>query len=508
MNMLPRQLMRNYQGQILRDFLQPEYRGAFTAARGAGKDFIGLTCADTLAMLKPGATIGYLGTSLKSLKKILLSNNANTGKPLYKDIMTIEAMEKTRAGDYIHKDKTNFLYKNGSLIYLLGTNPDNEIGNSLDALIITEAARFGMDTWKYLIGNVNRANGRILLLSTPFYASDFNELIDGVYFESHGKDKREDRYIKYKVPADKLYAVDGTRVYDDVKLLNLQKEMDKATFLQEYMCDTGAINSISVLGESLKLATRVGIPEHFGLGSQRELFFTFDLGNSDYTAMFTLYKDEKTDIPVMVNQMIRNRTNLEDFIVEAKRLANYYQVYNPIIVLPFDIANEMQGYAAKINRKRELEKALPPTWRLEVVEKMNIIRTLQILRTVFETGKVGIIDGEIGNYIIKVLSSINYRVNKVTNKPMMEVDKRSGMFEDHPLDSIKYFVCYYFSDMFDEEYDIKLRTAIQNDIWVPNKRIFTVTGVPKDFGNTANTPKLNMLSKLKNNNFKPFKNGL
>lgn len=420
-------------------------RVAVSASRGMGKDITGLACADMICNLKKGANVGYLGTSLKALKKILFVNDDKTGRPMFETVINTESLVSTRTGEYLHKEMSNFQYKNGSKILLLGTDQNNELGTSLDALIITESARFSREKWKFLIGNVDRAKGRILEISTPFFASEFNELIDGNL-------KASKNYDVILVPATKGFNADGTRVYTDADLEYIKTQYDEASFMQEYMVSTKAVNNDAVIGHSLKKARRFNIFET-ELGYNREMWFSFDLGQSDYTVMFTWYKDSRFDVPILIDSMIRNQTNLQDFIQKCKEQASEFMIPDDAvkIILPFDANNDLQGYAGKLNRKREIEQNVPDTWVIKIIQKMNIIRMLQLCRMVVETGKLGIIDDSNGDYMIKVLGSINYKRDGKTGNIMMEVDKRSGMFEDHPLDSFKYFVAEYFKDLFDEE---------------------------------------------------------
>lgn len=429
MNLLPSVLLRNFQQYVLKKFLLPEARIAVTAARGAGKDFTGLMCANVLAVCKPGSNIVYLGVSLKAVKKILTANDDKTGKPMFTGIIDTDLLKPTLAGDYFHREMSCFKYRNGSVIYIAGTDQNSELGTSVDALIITESSRIPREAWKYLKGNVNRANGRILEISTPFYASDFNELIDGNLSES-------ERYTIVKVPANILYNANGTRVYPDDKIQLLRQEFDKASFEQEYMCSTSVMNSFSVLGESLSLALRQPFSPNL-LGDYRELTFSFDLGQSDYTVMYICYKDEKITTPTIIGRMIKNKTNLEEFIEEIHKQVDKYYPRKVSIVLPFDANNDIQGYNGKLNRKKEIEKNIPPHWRVHLINNSNNIRMLQIVRRVLESKKIAIIGGELGDTMIKELASINYKENKITGRPTYEVEKRSGIFEDHPLDEIR-----------------------------------------------------------------------
>lgn len=465
---LPKFRPRNFQINVMKAFLPEMSRVAVSASRGMGKDITGLACADMICNLKKGANVGYIGTSLKALKKILFVNDDKTGKPMFQTVINTESLVATRTGEYLHKDMSNFQYKNGSNILLLGTDQNNELGTSLDALIVTESARFSREKWKFLIGNVDRAKGRILEISTPFFASEFNELIDGNL-------KASKNYKIILVPATEGFNADGTRVYSDADLEYIKSQYDEASFNQEYMVSTKAMNNDAVLGHSLKKATRLSVFKD-GLGFDREMWFSFDLGQSDYTVMFTWYKDSNLPVPVLIDSMIRNQTNLQDFIEKCRETANEFCIspYAVKIILPFDANNDLQGYAGKLNRKREIEQNVPQEWNIKIIQKMNIIRMLQLCRMVIETGKVAIIDDPNGDYMIKVLGSVNYKRDGKTGNILMEVDKRSGMFEDHPIDSFKYFVAEYFKDLFDEEtQQEKIKKHLNSDI---------LGAIPNNFG--------------------------
>ena len=457
MILIPKFKSRNFQVKILKEFLTPNFRGAVSAGRGLGKDFIGLACADALALMKPGSNLAYLGLSLKSVKKILMANDDKTGIPMYKNILHLEAMVKTRNGDFFHKELSCFKYKNGSMIFILGTDQDQELGTSLDGLIITESARFAFDKWLFLKGNINRANGRILQISTPYFGSEFNDLIDGTHHESGS-------WNTYKVPASEARNADGSLVYSKQELARIRQEFDDASFRQEYEVDTTSINKDSVLGNSLEKSLRTKVKFD---GNSRKLFFSFDLGNSDNTVMYVYYIDDYMRVPVMINQMIQNRTNLSEFIEKAKQTAidlKMRETEEVVVILPFDSDNDLQGYSGKINRKKEIEKNIPDFWSIRLITKMNTIRLIQVCRRVIETHKLGIIDNYDGDTIIRGLASVNYKREVKTGKLLMEVDKRSGIHGDHALDSLKYFCAFYFKNMYDEDYDKKLVKSL-----VPNR---------------------------------------
>lgn len=454
MNIVPKIMMRNYQAEILRDFIKPNFRGAMTGARGCGKDFTGINCAYTLAMLKEGASIGYLAPTLKNLKKIFFTSDSNTGKPMFQSIIDKEVLIPTKSGDWVHKDLTNMKFKNGSSIYLIGSDQNSELGTSLDALIITESARIPRESWKYVIGNVMRANGRILEVSTPYYSSDFNELIDGNLRESAA-------YKIYRLPANILYAPSGERIYPDDKLETISQLYDEVTMGQEYYVRTDVINNTSVLGKSLQKAIRKPFITDI-LGLYRTISFVFDLGQSDRTVMYAFYEDNVFTSPTLIHRMSKSQTNLEDFTRQMIKIASFYNVNNVNVVLPFDANHDIQGYSGKLNRKEEMRKAIPKYWNLHLVPRTENIRAIEITRRVLETGKVWIAQNEDGEMAIKEIASVEYKVDKVRGKILMEIDKRSGLNEDHCLHAFKYFVVWYFKDMFKDDYDTQVISSVMN----------------------------------------------
>jgi len=454
--------MRNYQPEAVREILKPNSRNILCVSRRGGKDYTGLMAADIMCTINPGSNIGYLGVSIKALRKILTSNDYETGKPMWTSVIDTRKIKGSKQGKFLNRDTTSFEYKNGSIIYLLGSDQNNEIGTSLNLLIVTEAARFSLSSWKYLRGNVEGAQGGILMISSMYFASEFNQIIEGDHEESG-------LWNQMVYPADTIRNPDGSLVFPPERLERIRAEFGPADFDQEFMCSTNSASGDSILGRSLKLNEPVNVDYS---GDNQKLYFSFDLGNADETVLFVWYEDTKTRIPVMIDYMIQNETNLEDFIHFIKMYAcRFNDPYMPItIILPFDADNDFQGYAGKLNRKKEIEKNIPKTWNVVIINQMRPIRLLQIVRRLFETNRIGIVNDSTGSQIRKILASITKKRNVRTDKIMAPIDKRSGLHGDHPYDSVKYFCAYRFKDMFTEDYDTKMiDTIIQgNRFTAPN----------------------------------------
>lgn len=448
---LPRFNPRNFQTQIIQDVILNQYkRMAISVTRRGGKDYIALACADMMAQVYPGSNIGYLGLSLKSLKKILFSND-ETGRPMYRSVINCEHfLVPTRSGDYFHKDTGAFKYKNGSLLYLLGTDTSMELGTSMKMLVITEASRIPFDAWEFLEPSVEGSDGTILQVSTPFFGSDFNDLLAGDH-------KQSKVYKTHIVPANILKNADGTRVYPDERLERIKARMDKASFEQEYMCNVHAINKISIMGYSLEHSKYALFPQ---ITDRVELNYSFDLGQADSCAM-TGSINEIGKNPIIFDFKIENRTNIKDFTdfirEQSKNLGIPPQRVN--IILPFDSDQTFQGYGGKINRYQEIKKEMSG-YNVQLVGRTDKMRGIQVSRTVLETGKIMLCgelkDGRIQATRrvydwIKIIASINYKVERSSNKISYVVDKRSGIHEDHPLDSLRYKVLYKFRDLFDDK---------------------------------------------------------
>lgn len=465
---LPRFQPRNFQTEIIESVLiKHNQRIGISVARRGGKDYIGLAIADAIALSKPGANIGYLGLSLKSLKKILMSNNQE-GLPMYEAVINVsDYLIPTRGKQYFHKEMSCFKYKNGSIIYLLGTDQSMELGTSMDALIITEAGRIPFSAWEFLIPSIEGMNGIIVQISTPFYGSEFNDLMDGDHQMSPS-------YKCYIVPADKLLEADGSRVYPDKKLKKIKSEMDRASFEQDYMCNTKSINSTSIMGESLLAADIIKLPrisDNYILNKHNDIKLTcvFDIGQSDSTAMTVCIEDYENE-PIIMDYMIQNKTSLSAFAERIKELSSELKIDPSMIdiILPFDSDHELQGYAGKINRYQEFKDSMDD-YNVHLLTRADKMRGIQVARQVLETGKLRIAGTTDGNTMVhtprmklwvKHVASINYKVEKSTNKIQYVVDKRSGSYGDHPLDSLRYLVMWKFKDLFYR--DIAENNTIRN----------------------------------------------
>ncbi len=443
---LPRFNPRSFQTEIIRDVVERQCRRILiSACRRGGKDYIGLASADILAQLHPGSNIGYLGLSLKSLKKILMSND-QSGRPMFESVIDCKnVLKQTRNGEYFFRETGCFKYKNGSMLYLLGTDANMELGTSMRCLVITESARIPFDAWTYLVPSIEGSDGTIIQVSTPFFGSDFNDLMTNEHPLSP-------EYSMHIVPADTLLEADGTRVYSDEKLERIKRGMDLSTFRQEYMVDARSINKVSIMGFSLERATT----RDFVVDDSTQIHHVFDLGQEDHCAMTTVItQDGKT--PIIYDYMIKNKTALSVFTDKIKRQSEELKISRSktVIVLPFDSDQDFQGYSGKINRYQEVKNNMIG-YDVQLIGRTDKMRGLQVSRTVLETGKIAIhsVDGEITDKMrdwMKIIGSVNYKVEKSTNKIIYTVDKRSGIFGDHPIDSFRYVVVWLFRHMFDED---------------------------------------------------------
>lgn len=215
------------------------------------------------------------------------------------------------------------------------------------------------------------------------------------------------------------------------------------------MCDTQAINNLSVIGESVERAKAV--PKRL---RYRQHFYAFDLGQADETSL-TAFGVDPGKPPIVYDFLVKNKTQLSEFstwIVKDCKARNI-SPKDCIILLPFDGNQEMQGYHGEINRYKEMKKHMEPIgFRVELVTKVSAVRGVQLIRHVLETGMLGVEVNDRMREWIQVVASVDYKINKSTNKIEYVIDKRSGKFGDHPLDSLRYGCVYLFKELFKHEY--------------------------------------------------------
>ncbi|MGL6121128.1 MAG: hypothetical protein ACRC0V_11580 [Fusobacteriaceae bacterium] len=483
---LPKFIPRNFQMEIFKHFENKNARMLVAVARRGGKDISGLEVAHERCLLHAGSNVGYLALSIKQLKKILFSNDHLTGKPMFETVVHKETIKINKNGKYFKEQLSYIEYKNGSMLFLLGSDSSQEVGTSLNLLVVSEAGLFGFDTWKHLIPSVKGASGGILTISTTRNGSDFNELIryngDMSKIDNNSSNKDDEKEqdtkentSKYKVivvPADKLLDSDGKRVYSDSDLEQLKFELDDATFKEEFMCEIDAITELSVLGKVLTNSFRFNIDESIkskpNIG--RTMHAVFDLGNTDECCMFLAYEDQQIDTPIFFDFMIKAQTPLKEFVDYALKVSKTFGMTEEDInfILPHDGKQTYQGMTGSLNRKKELMKYMPKS-KIAIALKVNVYDSLRATRLVIKNHHIGFSTDEKGKDIVKILSSINHKVNPKTGKPIYEVSKRSGIHEDHPLDSLKNFVVYKFKTMFLSD-DIFIAPKNHNDYYPGNPK--------------------------------------
>ena len=440
---LPKFYPRNFQLDVLTEARIPNSRIAVSAARGSGKDFVGLQAAYERAVTKPGSNIGYLATSIKQLKKIVLFNDVSTGKPAIETIIDTKQLEKNNKNKYYKESMSAVVFKNGSILYFLGSDSSAELGNSLDMLVISESARITRSSWRHLIPSVERANGVIIEVSTVLNGSEFNQLLDN---EIAGAEN----YKRFIIKAPDVREANGKLLYPPKRLERIKSQMDEATFNEDYMCDTKAINMTSVLGASLNKCSRVDIsPDVEFKRTKRRFYTSFDLGHDDDCVMFIHYEDSETKFPVLVDSMIARQTNLVDFTKKLKDLEKEWYVHgiDSIIILPFDACQTKQGFNTSLNVRKEFKNYMPKN-PIVVAKKLPRQDSLRVTRQVIETGRYPIANGVKGDKLIQILGSIRYK-EKDGRILTSEIDKKSGEHGDHPLDSTKTYITWFFDKLFD-----------------------------------------------------------
>ena len=185
--------------------------------------------------------------TMKPGKMMILDGFTNERKRILEEVINKECLLLPEKSGKLYHSDNSLRFKNGSIIYFVDAqNADTKIGGNLDILVISEMATIkNKNILLYLIPSVMNVNGKIILVSTPRFASYFNELLEDV--------KNIKLWFKSILSALDKEAVDekGNPVWSDEKLEKAKQLMSESKFRQDYLCDTDVANENAIYAASI-----------------------------------------------------------------------------------------------------------------------------------------------------------------------------------------------------------------------------------------------------------------
>ena len=377
---------RPYQRKLVETYEQGELFMLICWARRLGKDMTAFSLAAKQCIDTPNSTVFYMFLTQKQGRQMLLEAKTTDHKPIISEVVNPNLLIKPRNSSKLFHNDNTIRFKNGSIIHIVDSvDYDTKVGGNIDLLVCSEAAKYkNKNIINYLIPSIIEMEGRLILVSTPEFGSNFNKMML----------ENNDVYHKSIINAVSEEAVDtnGNPVYTEKKLNLARKTMSVEMFEQEYMCDLEIANETSVYSRSFSKGSFVAPKE---LTIKDKIFVSFDLGINDATSLtFSLINPETKRLEVVHHYHNNNYPTghyisyLNDFLTVHKLTKNHMT-----LILPHDGKNRHDAIEYTITREQAYRNAgflVNTIGAVAVRESIEVLRaSIQHLDIVFwETPEV------------------------------------------------------------------------------------------------------------------------
>lgn len=428
---------RDYQKKIINVFKSGEYNFFLICwARRLGKDLLSFGLACEQCLNKENTVVFYVFPTMKQGKMMILEGFTNNKKTIIEEVISKECLILPEKANKLYHSDNSIRFKNGSIIYFVGAqDATNKVGGNLDLLIISEMALIkNTEVLTYLIPSITNINGKILLVSTPRFASYFNHMLEDT--------ENNNLWYKSVIKATDKEAVDENElpIWTDEKLEQAKKLMSIEKFEQEYLCATDTANELSIYAKSLKVATYVDSYKN-GI-----LYISFDLGINDSTALTFVIENTVIHHYKAVGEATYHYINyIQDFIKEKRIQKN-----NVILILPHD-ANNRIDYATHLTSRRKMYAQAG--FKLVVLKAHSVNKTIELTRYAIQQGKIKFLNNANVKEMIKLMKQYEYKENADGENLLIPVHGR-GMSASNSCDSLEYYCLFAFL----QEYEKNLKS--------------------------------------------------
>nr|WP_241635634.1 hypothetical protein [Fusobacterium gastrosuis] len=418
---------RAYQREIIDIFKAGTYNFFLICwARRLGKDLLAFSLACEQCLNKENTVVYYIFPTMKQGKMMILDGFTNNKKRIIEEVVSVECLLLPEKNGKLYHSDNSLRFKNGSVIYFVGAqDATDKVGGNLDLLVISEMALIkNTEVLTYLIPSITNINGKILLVSTPRFASYFNTMLEDT----------ENNSLWYKsiLKATDKKAVDdnGIAVWTDKKLEQARKLMSMEKFEQEYLCNTDIANELSIYAKSLRVATYV---DNFKNGT---LYISFDLGINDSTALTFVMDNTVIHHYKAVGEATQHYISyIERFIKEKNINKN-----NVMLILPHD-ANNRIDYATHLTSRRKMYAEAG--FKLFVLKAHSVNKTIELTRYAIQQGKIKFLNNTNVKDMVKLMKQYEYKENADGENMLIPVHGK-GMSASNTCDSLEYYCIYAF----------------------------------------------------------------
>ena len=242
---------------------------SIAVCRRAGKDYIVFHLCVKQCLENPNTRISYFFPTIKQGVSAIFEGITLNGQNWLETIVDREQLTTPRSNGKLYHSDNTLRFKNGSIIRIFGADKaETKVGSNEHVVVFSEASH--MPKFKLLLNrmipSVSQVGGRIVVVSTPCYGSDFNDLMSEGY---------KDGWFKQIVPATEAYDVDGSPLYSEQELARNRSNMSYSEFQQEYQCDMSVANEMSIYGQSFSIGKFASTYDDL---LPNVLYVSFDLG--------------------------------------------------------------------------------------------------------------------------------------------------------------------------------------------------------------------------------------
>jgi len=405
-----------------------------------GKDLLALYLACKRCIEVANSVVYYVFPTMKQGKMMILDGYSNNKKKIIDEIIDRKVLDLPLKSDKLYHSDNTIRFKNGSKIYFVGSqDANNKVGGNLDLLVISEMALIqNKDIMMYLIPSVVNIKGKIILVSTPRFGSEFNKMIE---------EKPQKWFIDVLNALDsRAVEADGTRVYTDEKLENVKSLMSESKFKQDILCDIDVANENAIYAESLLKAEWI---KDLNI-SNKKLYVSEDLGINDSTALvFTV------DNTIIHHYANTDRATIH-YIEYIKAFMKQANIKDVEIILPHDARNRQDAIDYLTSRREAYNKHFK---NVRVLRAYEVNKTIEITRHSIEQHKIKFLDCAAVRDMARLMKAYEWKIDNSTRENLRVPIHGRGLAASNTCDAVE----YYCMSMFLEEYEEKMKEFIYQD---------------------------------------------
>ena len=430
---------RIYQQEIINLYDKYDYF-LICWCRRMGKDLLALYLACKRCIEVANSVVYYVFPTMKQGKMMILDGYSNSKKKIIDEVIDRKVLDLPLKSDKLYHSDNTIRFKNGSKIYFVGSqDANNKVGGNLDLLVISEMALIqNKDIMMYLIPSVVNIKGKIILVSTPRFGSEFNKMIE---------EKPQKWFIDVLNALDsRAVEADGARVYTDEKLENVKSLMSESKFKQDILCDIDVANENAIYAESLLKAEWI---KDLNI-SNKKLYVSEDLGINDSTALvFTIDN-------TMIHHYAATDKATIHYIEYIKAFMKQANIKNVEIILPHDARNRQDAIDYLTSRREAYNKHFK---NVRVLRAYEVNKTIEITRHSIEQHKIKFLDCAAVRDMVRLMKAYEWKIDNSTGENLRVPIHGRGLAASNTCDAVE----YYCMSMFLEEYEEKMKEFVYQD---------------------------------------------